>query len=218
MAPVETPSAGSPVDTRRRLLDVAQVLISRNGFAGTSLQMIADELGFTKAAIYYHFRTRDQLLIAMMEPMLHQIRRVVEIAEAQRTPRTQMNAMVEGFAGVVAKNHSLAAVMVFDPSVHRVLQSQPDWGDLIGRQLGLLTQLDPAEEGIVKATALMTGLAGAASGAPVEMDETALVAQLSDIGRRIMGLRHPARQRESSVPSKPEAATAGRWKDFLTDG
>ena len=45
-------------------------LISRHGFAGTSLQMIADELGFTKAAIYYHFRTRDQLLIALMEPML----------------------------------------------------------------------------------------------------------------------------------------------------
>ncbi|MCV7072826.1 TetR/AcrR family transcriptional regulator, partial [Mycobacterium rufum] len=68
--------------------------------------------------------------------------------------------MVEGFAAVVAKNRSLAAVMVFDPGVHRVLQSQPDWGDLIGRQLGLLIQLDDGDTGIVTATALMTGLAG----------------------------------------------------------
>ncbi len=150
MTSAETADDGSPVATRQRLLDVAMVLISRHGFAGTSLQMIADELGFTKAAIYYHFRTRDQLLIAVMKPILHQIRRAVEMAEAQRTPRTQMNAMVEGFAAVVAGNRSLAAVMVFDPGVHRVLQLQPDWGDLIGRQLGLLTQLDPGDDGVVE--------------------------------------------------------------------
>jgi AcrR family transcriptional regulator len=126
---------------------VAIALISRHGFAGTSLQMIADELGFSKAAIYYHFRTRDQLLVAVMEPILHQIRQVVQTAESQRTPRTQMDAMVHGFAEVVAKNRSLAAVMVFVPGVHRVLQLQPDWGDLIARQLALLMQLEPGQTG-----------------------------------------------------------------------
>ncbi|AFM19567.1 transcriptional regulator [Mycolicibacterium chubuense NBB4] len=217
MTSAETADAGSPTDTRQRLLDVAKVLISRQGFAGTSLQMIADELGFTKAAIYYHFRTRDQLLVAVMEPILHQIQRVVEMAEAQRTPRTQMNAMVEGFAAVVAKNRSLAAVMVFDPGVHRVLQLQPDWGDLIGRQLGILTQLDTGEAGVVKATALMTGLAGAATGAPLEMDETALIDELSDIGRRVLGLRQPARPSDSPMRNLRGPA-AGRWKDFLPEG
>ena len=216
MTSAETTDAGS-TDTRRRLLEVAKLLISRHGFAGTSLQMIADELGFTKAAIYYHFRTRDQLLVAVMEPILHQIRRVVEIAEAQRTPRTQMNAMVEGFAGVVAKNRSLAAVMVFDPGVHQVLQQQPAWGDLIGRQLGLLTQLDTGDAGVIKATAMMTGLAGAATGAPLEADEQMLIGQLADIGRRIMGLRQPARQNDVPARSVPVAA-AGRWKDFLPEG
>src|SRR5437870_9970390 len=130
MTSAEVTDGGYTTDTRQRLLDVAVVLISRHGFAGTSLQMIADELGFTKAAIYHHFRTRDQLLVAVMEPMLHQIRRVVELAESQRTPRTQMSVMVEGFAAVVATNRSLAAVMVFDPGVHRILQLQPEWGDL----------------------------------------------------------------------------------------
>src|SRR6478736_9226311 len=94
--------ASYPTDTRQRLLDVAMTLVSQNGFAGTSLQMIADELGFTKAAIYYHFRTRDQLLIALMEPILEQSRQLVETAESQHTLRTQMDAMVQGFAGVVA--------------------------------------------------------------------------------------------------------------------
>jgi AcrR family transcriptional regulator len=38
-------------DTRQRLIDVAVDLFTRHSFAGTSLQMIADEMGFTKAAI-----------------------------------------------------------------------------------------------------------------------------------------------------------------------
>jgi AcrR family transcriptional regulator len=210
--------ASYPVDTRQRLLDVAVALISRHGFAGTSLQMIADELGFTKAAIYYHFRTRDQLLVALMEPLLHQIRRVVETAESQHTPRTRMDAMVQGYAAVVAKNRSLAAVMVFDPSVHRVLQLQPDWGDLIARQLALLMQLEPGDTGVVKATAVFTGLAGAATGAPLDMDERLLTEELTTIGRRILGLRQPRRQREAgqAAASRPLPGS-GRWNDFLTE-
>ena len=211
-----------PIDTRQRLLDIAMVLISRHGFAGTSLQMIADDLGFTKAAIYYHFRTRDQLLIALMEPLLHQIRQVVETAEDQSTPRTQMDAMVRGFAAVVAKNRSLAAVVVFDPSVHRVLQSQPEWGDLIARQLTLLMQLESGAAGVIKATAVFTGLAGAATGAPDDIDERSLIEELSKIGRQILGLRQPRRRSdaqqigESIARTRPQPAP-GRWKDFLAE-
>jgi AcrR family transcriptional regulator len=207
-----------PIDTRQRLLDVAVALISQHGFAGTSLQMIADELGFTKAAIYYHFRTRDQLLIALMEPLLQQIRQVVETAESQHTPRTQMDAMVQGFAGVVAKNRSLAAVMVFDPSVHRVLQSQPEWGDLIVRQLTLLMQLESGPMGVVKATAVFTGLAGAATGAPEDIDERSLIEELAGLGRRMLGLRQPPRRSagDSRAPKRIEHAP-GRWKDFLPE-
>ncbi|MFN8227582.1 MAG: TetR/AcrR family transcriptional regulator [Mycobacterium sp.] len=216
MSSAEKTDAGNPIDTRQRLLNVGMTLVSQHGFGGTSLQMIADELGFTKAAIYHHFRTRDHLLIALMEPMLHDIRRVVELAESQRTPRTQVDAMVAGFATVVAKNRSLAAVMVFDPDVHRILQLQPDWGDLIVRQLTLLTQLDEGATAIIKATALMTGLAGAATGAPTDIDEQALIAELTEIGRRTMGLRPPRRQSEAPSAPRPEAVL-GRWKDFLAE-
>ncbi|MBB2992100.1 AcrR family transcriptional regulator [Mycolicibacterium iranicum] len=209
-------------DTRQRLIDVAVQLTGQHGFAGTSLQMIADQLGFSKAAIYYHFRTRDQLLIAIMEPWLRQIRTIVEAAEQRRTPRGQIDEMVQGYAGVVARNRTLAALVVFDPEVHRILQSQPDWGDLIGRQLALVTQLDEEPTGIIKATALMTGLAGAATGAPTGISESELTGQLTDIGRRIMGLRRPARTAHEQptgsgrAPAVPSTAP-GRWQSFLTE-
>src|SRR5215211_3651778 len=116
MTSFRSDDSGLTTDTRQRLLDVTCALVSRHGFAGTTLQMIADELGFTKAAIYYHFRTREQLLVAVMDPIFHQIRDAVESAETQRTARAQKEALLHGYATVVAKNRSLAAVMVFDPS------------------------------------------------------------------------------------------------------
>jgi AcrR family transcriptional regulator len=51
--------------TRERILDVALELFVANGFDKTSLREIADELGFTKAALYYHFRSKDDILLAL---------------------------------------------------------------------------------------------------------------------------------------------------------
>ena len=162
--------------------------------------MIADELGFTKAAIYYHFRTREQLLIAVMEPILHQIRAVVETAERQRGARARAESMVSGYADVVARHRSVAAVLTSDPSVRGVLRDQPEWSDVIERQLALLAELEPGPAGVIKATAVLTGLAGAASGAPVHLDQETLRQQLLDIGRRALGLRTPRRRRTDPAP------------------
>jgi len=56
-------------DTRARILDVARELFTEQGYEKTSLREIADRLGFTKAALYYHFQSKEQLLFALVEPM-----------------------------------------------------------------------------------------------------------------------------------------------------
>ena len=61
----------------------------------------------------------------------------------------------------------------------------------------------------------MAGL-GAATGAPTDIDEQALIAELTEIGRRTMGLRPPRRQSEAPSAPRPEAVL-GRWKDFLAE-
>ena len=52
-------------DTRARILKAALHLFAEHGFAGTSTREISERLGFTKAALYYHFRTKDDLLAAI---------------------------------------------------------------------------------------------------------------------------------------------------------
>ncbi len=55
-------------DTRNRILAVASELFIEQGYDATSLREIADRLGFTKAALYYHFQSKDEIFIALLEP------------------------------------------------------------------------------------------------------------------------------------------------------
>src|SRR4051794_22405278 len=53
--------------TRAALLDAAARVYARRGFAGATLDEVAEEAGFTKGAVYAHFGSKDNLLLALME-------------------------------------------------------------------------------------------------------------------------------------------------------
>lgn len=57
-------------DTRERIQDVARELFARRGVQRTSLQDIADELGITKPALYYHFTSREELVRSIVAPLI----------------------------------------------------------------------------------------------------------------------------------------------------
>ena len=52
-------------DTKQRILDVALDLFTEQGYDGTSLRQIAEQLGVTKAALYYHFESKEDILMAL---------------------------------------------------------------------------------------------------------------------------------------------------------
>ena len=66
-----TPKGRPPVsadkDTRERLLDAATALFAERGIAATTIARIAEHVGVTSAMIHYYFKTRDQLLDAIVE-------------------------------------------------------------------------------------------------------------------------------------------------------
>jgi AcrR family transcriptional regulator len=68
----DAPESAPPIEalteatsTRERILDVALDLFTEKGFDKTSLREIAEQLGFTKAALYYHFASKDDILMAL---------------------------------------------------------------------------------------------------------------------------------------------------------
>ena len=62
--PAQSDQAGGST-TRERILDIALDLFIRKGYAETSLREIAAELGFSKAALYYHFESKQDILLAL---------------------------------------------------------------------------------------------------------------------------------------------------------
>jgi AcrR family transcriptional regulator len=66
-ATAATTAAAEPTapTTRDRILDVALDLFTEQGFDGTSLREIAERLHVTKAALYYHFESKDDILMAL---------------------------------------------------------------------------------------------------------------------------------------------------------
>src|SRR5438445_5955799 len=71
-------------DTRAEILAVASELFIEQGYEATSLREIAARLGITKAALYYHFPSKDDILRALMEPVGEIVSELVNQLEAAR--------------------------------------------------------------------------------------------------------------------------------------
>jgi AcrR family transcriptional regulator len=73
-------------DTRHRIQDVALTLFAEHGYEKTSLREIAEHLDVTKAALYYHFKTKEDILISVADDLGKPIDDL--IAWARTRPRT----------------------------------------------------------------------------------------------------------------------------------
>lgn len=83
-----------PSDTKQRILDVARELFARQGVQRTSLQEIADRLGITKPALYYHFSSREELVRSIVQPIIEEEEAFLAAQEALREvdPRALLEA------------------------------------------------------------------------------------------------------------------------------
>src|SRR5216110_1198663 len=59
--------AGRRGDTRARIQRVALELFAEQGYDATSLREIAERLGVTKAALYYHFKSKEDIVRSFSE-------------------------------------------------------------------------------------------------------------------------------------------------------
>jgi AcrR family transcriptional regulator len=104
--------------TRKRILDAALDLIAEHGFAATSTRELSERLGFTKAALYYHFRTKDDLLAALIAPALNDLATLVEKASPHPEPAARRE-LLGRYVELVATHRNLIQVVSQDPSVAR---------------------------------------------------------------------------------------------------
>ncbi|MEU8530797.1 MULTISPECIES: TetR/AcrR family transcriptional regulator [Streptomyces] len=70
-------------NTRQRIQDVALELFAEQGYEKTSLREIAERLDVTKAALYYHFKTKEDILIGLFHDLTRPMDELIEWAKAQ---------------------------------------------------------------------------------------------------------------------------------------
>ena len=87
-----------PSQTRDRIQHVARELFRQKGVQRTSLQDIADRLGITKPALYYHFRSREELVRSIIQPLIDEGERFVAENERRRkSARATPRELLEGY-------------------------------------------------------------------------------------------------------------------------
>lgn len=118
--------AGRRGGARERLHAAALDLFAEHGVSGTSLQMIADRLGVTKAAVYHVYRTKEEIVLGLMRPTLERLTAVTADAEAQPTRARQLDVLITGMVAIVVENRELAAVLAGDPFVKHLIEADPN--------------------------------------------------------------------------------------------
>jgi len=85
-------------DKRRRLVDSACELLHQQGVAGTTLADVATAADVVVGNIYYYFKTKDDLVQAVIEAHADAIRTALAAFDRDPDPRARLKAFARGLA------------------------------------------------------------------------------------------------------------------------
>jgi len=109
--------------TRQAVLLTARELFAARGFAGTSLQDIADAMDVRKANVYYYFKTKAAILDALLDERVIALESLLDHAESESSIQARRELVVTGYVDEVVKAYRTVAPVDFaDPAV----RSQPE--------------------------------------------------------------------------------------------
>jgi AcrR family transcriptional regulator len=168
-----------------RILDAALQLIAEHSVGGTSLQMIADAVGVTKAAVYHQFKTKEQIVIALTERELGGLEEALEAAEAHDHRTRARELLLERVIDLAVERRGVASTLQFDPVIVRLLAEHEPFQQFIQRLYGVLVG-DAAEDARVSAAMLSGAIAvGVLHPLVADIGDDALRAQLLRITHRL---------------------------------
>jgi AcrR family transcriptional regulator len=170
-----------------RIEAAALRLFTEEGVRATSLQKIADEIGCTKAAVYWHYRSKDEIVLGVLKPALAELEAIVADAESRRGHRTRVEAALQGVVDLTVRHRQLTTLLLSNVTVQNLLEQYPPLPRLVERLADVLAGPDPDAGGRVAATLFLSGLSGATRDpACAHLDDDSLRTQLLACGRRLL--------------------------------
>jgi len=139
-------------DTKQHIIDTARALFSESSYLGVSMSDIAKKLNITKAALYYHFSSKEEMYNAVLDEVLNDINGALMQALKERTLDRQLYKVIKNYLnlGLKEKNIVKATLLSGEPTVRdHVIQNrkqidgiiQPLLKDILAEK-GLSGQVD----------------------------------------------------------------------------
>ena len=177
---------------RTRVLDAALDLFAQHGVGGTSLRMIADTVGITKAAVYHQFRTKEQIVLAVTERELGRLGPALEEAEAHGDGPQARDALLVRVVEMAVRDRRLVRTLQFDPVVVRLLAEHQPFQRFMERLYRVLLS-DAGLDGRIEA-AMFSGAISTAVMHPLvaDIDDDTLLARIIELSRRLLRLHQEA--------------------------
>lgn len=109
--PDEEREESSP-STRGKILETAESLFARFGFAGVGMRAVAESVGVSKSALFHHFPTKRALWAAVLERSMLEFDARIAAAETAGGALATMRAWVEAVIDSLAENPSRAPLLL----------------------------------------------------------------------------------------------------------
>ncbi|MFI5827174.1 TetR/AcrR family transcriptional regulator [Streptomyces sp. NPDC051578] len=129
-------------NTRQRIQDVALELFAEQGYEKTSLREIAERLDVTKAALYYHFKTKEDIIISVFEDLTQPIDDLISWAGGEPRTLETKREVLRRYSEAMAAGTSLYRFMQENQATVRELSI----GDTMKKRLFSLVELLRAQD------------------------------------------------------------------------
>jgi len=149
-------------DTRARIQQVAVELFTEHGYEGTSLREIAERLEVTKAALYYHFKSKEDIVRSLVEDYYRQIDAL--IAWGREQPRTAgaRSEIISRYVTIVAEGDQVFRMLHQNQAAVSTMASAKSRGELFKERIhsliDLLTEPDAALDERLRAAMALGGI------------------------------------------------------------
>ncbi|WP_020498075.1 TetR/AcrR family transcriptional regulator [Sciscionella marina] len=170
-------------DTRDRIQQVALELFTEQGYEGTSLREIAERLEVTKAAVYYHYRTKEEILGGAVEGAIGALDEVISWARQVRMDSENRRELVRRYAAALDERAVLLTRFIQgNQPVLRELKSLEGYRERVKELFELLAARDaPLAEQLRCRLALISINLGKLAFADLELDEREVNAAALDV-------------------------------------
>jgi AcrR family transcriptional regulator len=166
---------------KRRTIDVALALFVERGVGDTSLQMIADAAGVSKAAIYSQFKTKEAIVLAVAEVELRGLEEAVDTALGEGGGTSARRRLLLEVIDMAVTRRRAVGTLLSDPVLVRFLNEQELYQRLMARLLAALFGHEVDDKSRVRAAVLATAVSAVANHFVVDVDDDTLRRELFEV-------------------------------------